>query len=98
MNYLADMADKTGATRIFYHKDGAKVTKAEYQINLRELSLLEELMTNKLVAENLALRKELKAAKVAINKANKECNEFDEGLAIGKKAVKRINNFMRSLS
>lgn len=38
------------------------------------------------------LLKELKAARLAIRKMKAECNEHDEGFAIGKAALKRINS------
>lgn len=38
------------------------------------------------------LLKELRAARRAIQKMKAECNEFDEGFAIGKAALKRINS------
>jgi len=45
--------------------------------------------------EEANLLKELKAARLAIKKMKAECNRYDEGFAIGKAALRRINSVLK---
>lgn len=45
--------------------------------------------------EEARLLNELKAARLSIRKMKAECNQFDEGFAIGKDALRRINAVLK---